>query len=182
MGTRHSSILSLFAALRRDEVLGVRHNRLCTSALSPNDNPSIQHDIKALGGFLYQQLAVTGLQYEAVSSIPSGGDQYTDVLVKLAKKDGKKLERLVLKRDGHQYPQRIVNKGEVKMDRRLLLIDDSIWTGETMEQATRLVESAGYTIVAYLCIADLHYEESRTLHLPVISVFNSNLVDGNGRR
>ena len=171
------AVLGLFEKVRRIGAINVDGMRIRSSSLGFNDFPWIKEHIPAIAEVMYAKLVNSGIAYDGFVSMPSGGDEYTLAVQKLAEEhEDRKIPRLTLDRCGRKYPQRIKDKAGLACGSRLILIDDSVWTGKTFREATSLLRTECYEIAGYLCGSDLVSNGFRGLNKPLIDVLDAALL------
>lgn len=178
MEVNKEELIGLFNTLQRDGTIYTSDGALQSSGLSPNDRPQIKKYVPAIGKVMYAKLKNANIAFDAVAGIPTGGDFYTDIIVSCVETHEKqKVRRLRLDRRGTKYVKEITTYDDLPKDGRVVLIDDSIWTGESMRRASKVIQSAGFEVVAYVAGTDLKYNGTRGF-APIIPVFDRNLMRG----
>lgn len=171
------ALLGLFEKVRHIGAVNTDGMRIRSSSLGFNDFPWIKEYIPAIAQVMYAKLVNSGIAYDGLVSMPSGGDEYTAAVQQLAEKhENRKIPRLTLDRCGRKYPQRIKDRANLACGSRLILIDDSVWTGKTLREATSLLRTECYEVAGYLCGSDLVNNGLRGLNKPIMAVFDSALL------
>lgn len=179
----------LLEELFHQRAIRVREGRIQRTYLNPTASPPMRRHVPRLANLLYRELVAANVSYDAVVSIPTGGDQYADFLVDLVReREGRSVPRIRLRKRG-KNSRFVVRNESVPTGARLLLVDDSIWTGSEARASAKVLHAAGYEVAGYLCAADIPYRFPRriparssacstALHWPRSACANSNRAGG----
>src|SRR3989344_5929756 len=75
--------------------LDFARGRICGTCLNPRDNPSLsEEDIRYIVSFLYEELDKSGICYDVIASIPTGGNPYAEGIARMASERGNQVSVL----------------------------------------------------------------------------------------
>lgn len=178
MEVNREELRELFDTLQRDGTISAYDGAVHTSGLSPNDRPYVKRFVPAIGKIMYAKLKNAKIPFDALAGIPTGGDFYADVIEScVAEHEKRRPHRLRLDRHGTKYVKEVRDRDELPQGGRVVLIDDSVWTGESMRQAAKVIKGTGFQVVAYVSGSDLKYTGIRGFS-PLIAVFDRKLMRG----
>ena len=101
----------LFDELVKTEHLILSKEGIESASLSPSDRWARGKCIPEISTLLYEEMASTGIPYDALASIPAGGDRYVDHIADLVlEREGKRVPRIVLKK-GYDGPYNGISIG-----------------------------------------------------------------------
>lgn len=127
---------------------------------------------------LYRKVADSGIDYDAVTSCPRGGDAWAQALAAKAQANGKNVSFYRLGKDGRGRFS-IIDGQPIKPGAKLILADDTLYMGYTSISAVKLLEDAGFKVVGFVFPVEIgnvgrsHWEERRR---PIFSVYNSQTI------
>ena len=152
-----------------------RRRKIRSVTLNPKDNPAVTPDIvDQVAKLLHEKLIASRVRYDAIASIPSGGDLYAEALARCIESVGRGHVRVI------RAKERFLEKGDLSKGAKVVLLDDSLVFGGTAVDALRSLSSGGFRAVVGLFVADLemlgHQVLKRHHDLTVMSVFNPSMM------
>jgi orotate phosphoribosyltransferase len=167
---------TLFRTLHHNGFFQIEKGKLVQAGLNPNDCSAIRAHISELTRFLYEKLFASGIQYDAIASIPTGGDEYVRSLIEYTQVNQDRVIHRLQFSKSIKYVDGIENSEAIATNSRILVVDDAIFTGMTARSAGRVLCDGGYRIAGYLCVADLEPTRHRILKGKLMSLFNTKQV------
>lgn len=143
----------LLTQLRGEGMIRSDGDGVYGSSISPNDKPEVIKYIPDIGKLLYSRLASAEIEFDAIASIPSGGDLYTaEVLRHYREEHGREIPLLQLTRK-YRTVNGFKKHPAIKKGARVVLIDDSVYSGNTARGAIEALQKGKLKAVALLCVA-----------------------------
>jgi orotate phosphoribosyltransferase len=166
------TLTELSRIVLQEEIIRVdfRNKQIYSAALNPLDNDRVTPDIvNRISILLYEKLAQADFEYDAIASIPTGGDPYAEQLARIiGSLEGRHVQ-------SHRYDSACLPQGS-----RIVLVDDVLVGGYTAADAIEQTEKAGHSVIATLFAADLQrfgtHAITRYKRKPILSVFTSTQI------
>ncbi len=158
-----------------------RQKQLERAALNPHDNSLVNSRlVNTIAELMYERTVEHHLEYDAVTSIPNGGNVYAEGLLRvIAERDGRQLPMIRLQK-GTDYPERILDHAALQPGSRVLIVDDVLRYGANAVETLRILAGAQYRAGVALFVADFEWSGSECLSkqhaCSVLSLINSSLM------
>ncbi len=178
-----SALTELFRQLVRDGIikLDLRQGQIKWATLNPKDNRAVtQEVVRAISIHLYNEVAMAGMDYDAIASVPTGGDPYAAELARIVEQLEGRLMPLIRLEKGVKYPERVVLGHLIASGTRVLVVDDALVDGMTALHTIMVLRRSGCEIAGGAFAANYErvgYDQlKRVRKCMVVSVFSSSLM------
>lgn len=171
----------IFQDLCEDKAISCAHNSkyITCAGLNVKDRPGVAPYVEPITEYLYGLVASSGVEFDAVTSIPTGGDAWADSFARIASKHRRREVPLYRIQKGYDEFCIIDKQPSVKPNARLLVIDDTIYLGYTSKRVVSILETAGYQVTGLVFPVEVTSTGSdhwKDRGYPVFSAFNSAFV------
>lgn len=163
-----------FESLVNRYYISIGRDCIRSAGLNVKDRPGIRGMIKPIMENVAEQLSESGLTYDAIVGVPTGGNAWAAELANLTNTPlyglGKVYGRTFTIIDGQAH----VPKGS-----RLLLVDDTIYTGTTSKYAADALKAAEFEIAGIaspVAIGDVGCNRWKDEGIPVFVAYDSAFV------
>lgn len=166
------------AAIPRDlldyllDTSAIEHNSggIFSTSLNPLHYPHLVPKVRRIAGLMRLHLLRSRIDFNAIASVPTGGDLYATELIQLMmKRDSRQLQRVLLRKNV-ELGFRLARHQSVVPGSRVLIVDDCIWHGGTSHDACAALTDAGMVVAGFAFVADIN---AGTKRLPRQGIFQS---------
>lgn len=127
---------------------------------------------------MYQVLSESGVTFDAIASVPTGGNEYADALQEVVERTEKRRVPFVFLNKNRAF--RAYESTAATPGSKVLVVDDCVCTGRDLGLVEGSLRRAGFEIAAHIVVADLNFEEPRPISVPVLSAFSSKYLRDEG--
>lgn len=176
-------LITFFKELASSGYLGHDNEEIRLAGLNVVDRPHIQEFVPEISMHLFEKLEASGIQYDAITSAPRGGNAWAEGLIASAKSFGRDIPFYRLNKVSTGKFS-IMDGQPVSKGSRLVLVDDTIFRGDTSMAAARVLEDAGFKVVGLVFPVEIGNSGTRRWTdrgLPVVSAYNNAFVQSLGR-
>tara|TARA_B100000508_G_scaffold105538_1_gene83714 strand:+ start:2283 stop:2837 length:555 start_codon:yes stop_codon:yes gene_type:complete len=156
-----------------------------------NMNEWKNQNFKGAWGFpvadrLLQNITNHEIRFDAIVSVPTGGDFWAQKLVQLTQRVHGHSVPLYRVHKEWKHEFSIIDGQPLPQDGRLLVVDDTFYSGKTAKRLCQFMVENGFTIAGVATLVELqgegggarkHWNDGDP---PVISVFNEKFLKKNG--
>jgi orotate phosphoribosyltransferase len=171
----------VFQKLVALDAIRYTHTGIYVAGLNVRHYPAIRPFVEIITKDLFARVVAAGISYDAVVSVPSGGDEWSKAFANVVlKRERRHVPFLRLIKDEETGELTVRFRREVATDARLLIVDDTIYLGETAEEIIKVLRRAGYkkiaAFVSPVVIGTVGSTFVREMGYPLISTFDSEFV------
>lgn len=146
--------------------------------LNPRDHRALYEFMPDITRVMYQVLSESGASFNAIASVPTGGNEYADALQAVIERvEHRKVPRVFLNKNRlyQAYERTAATPGS-----KVLVVDDCVCSGHELGLVEKSLRSAGFEVGAHIVVADLNFKEERPISVPVLSAFSSKYLRDEG--
>lgn len=178
-----TKLVDLFRDMAEKEeavVVNLAGESILTAGLNVRDKPWLVPYVVPMAEHMFAKVAASGIDYDAVVSIPSGGNSWAYALAEIASTHaGREIPSFSLKKVGEKEFKIKDEQPPVGPGAKLLLVDDTLYTGVAAHRATTMLTTAGYQISGSIFPVEIGpYGRGKleALGCAVLSVFNDGFL------
>lgn len=155
-------------------------SEILEASLNINDWPQMERFVGPLMRHLYAQVCESGINFDVVVAIPTGGVRWAEEFIKIISVEEGRRVRL------YKLHERIMVEGfavpwwqTLRRSKRVLIIDDTVAGGGTSRLAQEAVCRAGCDIAAFafpVAVTNEGLSLWRSKKIPVFTAFDSAYV------
>lgn len=176
-----TALAGILESLAREGALYYSSSGITQAGLNVRDVPRVALHIAPIMRHLYASVRRARIKYDAVASIPTGGDAWAEGFAKIvSEQEGRQVPRLLLAKESTRRFS-VADGQPVKRGARVLLIDDTLFLGRTSSAAVEVISGARYKIACLVFPVEIGDEGRRkwdSKGVRVFSLFDTQLVAG----
>lgn len=180
---KKDSLAKIFEALARGGAINHCRNEINSAGLNVRDRPEVGPYVEPVSEHLHTQVMASKLSYDAVTSIPTGGNAWAEALARIATaREGREVPLYRINKDQTRIFS-IIDGQPIKPKAKLLVIDDTLYLGRTSSAAVAVLEKAKFKIAGLVFPVEIGLqgrEHWNKLRYPVFSIFNTPFVQALG--
>lgn len=168
-----SSLVAAFSSLTATGRIKIGVSEIRLTNMNPRDFPWIKEHIPTICEYLFEEISSSSVQFDAVAGVPTGGEAWAKKIAELAEKPFYQLDKVY----GSCFA--IIDGQDVSKKSKLLVVDDTIYTGRTLETAVFVLEEAGFKIAGIaspVAISDRGCNRWRGRDIQVFTAYDNDFV------
>ena len=170
-----SDFIAVFDDLIVKEYITIEDGSILRAGLNPSDSAELLARAPLITNFLYKELMRAAIDFDGIVSIPTGGDYYATRLREIfLEEQSRDIAKFPLRKSSNVFE---VDHRTVPRMSRVLVVDDTIYTGDAAYRVTKILERYDCKVAAYLCAAEIKFFGRFVSGTPILSIFNGSSLD-----